>query len=65
MKNPQFHSDLAENLAILFTHGVVILTKFDEDWTKIVDFLLVVYFWANVIFFESVSITQVAKVFYL
>ena len=55
MKNPQSHSDLAEILAILSTHGVVILTKFDEDWTKIVDFSLLVHFWVSVIFFESVS----------
>ena len=32
---------------------VVILTKFDEDRTKIVDFLLIVKFWASPIFFDS------------
>ena len=36
----QFYSDLAEILAILSTHWQVILIKFDEDWTKIVNFLL-------------------------
>ena len=30
-KNPQFYFDLAEMLEILPTHGVNILTKFDED----------------------------------
>ena len=55
-KNPQFHSNLDEILALLSTHGRIILTKFDEDQTKIVDFLIVVYFWASVIFHESVSI---------
>ena len=45
---------MAEILAILPTHELIILTKFDGDWTKIVDFLLVVYFWASIIFFESV-----------
>ena len=45
---------MAEILAILPTHGIIILTKFNGDWTKIVDFLLVVYFWASMIFFESV-----------
>ena len=55
-KNPHFHSNLAEILAILPTHGLIILTKFDEDQTEIVDFLLVVYFWVSVIFYESVSI---------
>ena len=39
IKNPQFYSDLAEILAILSTHELIILTKFDGDWTKIVDFL--------------------------
>ena len=33
----------------------MIMTKFDEDWTKIVDFLLVVYFLVSVIFYELVS----------
>ena len=46
---------MAKILAILLTHGLIILTKFDEDQTKIVDLLLVVYFWASVIFYESVS----------
>ena len=50
MKNPQFYSDLAKILAILPTDWLIILTKFDEDWTEIVDFLLLVYFWASVIF---------------
>ena len=54
MKNPQFCSDLAEILAILPIHELIILTKFDGDWTEIVDFLLLVYFLANVISFESV-----------
>ena len=39
MKNSQFYSDMAEILAILPTFGLIILTKFDEDWTKIVDFI--------------------------
>ena len=51
----QFHLDLADIFAILSTHELIILTKFDEDWTKIVDFLLVVNFWASIIFFQSVS----------
>ena len=29
------------------------MTKFDEDQTKIVDFLLVVYFWVSVIFLDQ------------
>ena len=39
IENRQFYSNLAEILAILPTHGLIILTKFDEDWTKIVNFL--------------------------
>ena len=54
-KNLQFYSNLADILAILSTHELIILTKFDEDQTKIVDFLLALYFWSSIIFFESVS----------
>ena len=39
IKYPQFHSDLAGILIILPTHELIILTKFDEDKTKIVIFL--------------------------
>ena len=49
-KNRQFYSDLAEILAFISTHGLIILTEFDGDWNEIVDFLLLVYFWASVIF---------------
>ena len=45
---------VAEILVISLTHGLTILTKFDKDSTKIVDLLLVVYFWVSVIFLESV-----------
>ena len=37
------------------THEPIILTKFDEDKTKIVNSLLIVYFSASVISFTSVS----------
>ena len=30
---------------------VTILTKFDEDQTKIVDFLLALFFWSSIILF--------------
>ena len=55
IKNTQFWLDFAEILAFLHTHGLTILTKFGEDWTKIVDFLLEAYFWVSVIFSKSVS----------
>ena len=57
MKCSQFQSNLDEILKILLILGLLILTKFDEDWTKIVNLLLLVYFWASIIFFESVFIT--------
>ena len=57
IKNPLFCSDLANILAILPTHELIILTKFDGDWTKIVDFLLLVYFWASV-FFKNQSLIR-------
>ena len=48
----QFYSDLVEILANLPTHSLklIILTKYNVDLTTIVDFLLVVYFWASAIF---------------
>ena len=54
MKNSQLHYDLSQILAILPTLGSIILTKFDEEKTKIVDYLLVIYFLVSVIFHESV-----------
>ena len=62
-KNSQFYSDFAEIFAILPTHGLIILAKFDEDRTKIVNLLLLVYFWASIIFFESVS-NKPSRIFY-
>ena len=48
--NKNFYSDLTEILAILPTHGLVILTKFDEDRTKIVYFLFSCIFLGHCIF---------------
>ena len=42
MKMPQFCTNLAEILTILLTHWLIILTKFEEDQAKIVDFSLLV-----------------------
>ena len=58
MKYPQSYSDLAEILAVLPIHELIILTKFDGHWTEIVDLLLLLYFWASVIFFEAVAISH-------
>ena len=38
-KNPQFLSDHYEILTKEGTHEVLLLTKFRNDWVKIVDFL--------------------------
>ena len=55
MKNLQFLTNQAETLAILPIHEIVIFTKFQINWTKIVDFSLIAYFGASVIFYDSVS----------
>ena len=58
LKNPQFLTIKLKSLclAILPTPKLFILVKFHNDWVKIVNFLLIAYFWANVIFYYSVSI---------
>ena len=43
-KNPQFLPDHYETLTKGGTHEELILTKFRNDWVKIVDFLLKEYF---------------------
>ena len=45
MKNPQFLSYPHETWWKWLPHEAIILTKFHKDWTKIVDFLLMAYFW--------------------
>ena len=35
------------------SHKEVIFTKFHEDWTKIIDFLLVAKFWTCLVFFTQ------------
>ena len=56
IKNQQSCSNLAN---ILPTHGPLIWTKFDEDWTKIVDFLSLVYLRADgIIFNQSQDLVQ-------
>ena len=44
LKNPQFFSDHYEILTKEGTHEALILTKFRNDWVKIVDFLVKAYF---------------------
>ena len=44
IKYLQFHTYFAEILVISLTIGELILTNFDDDRTKIVDFLFLVHF---------------------
>ena len=44
LNNPQFLSDHYEILTKEGTHEDPILTKFRNDWVKIVDFLIKAYF---------------------
>ena len=51
MKNPQFLYNHYETGPTRATHEYIILTKFHNGWAKIVDFLLIAYFWASVTFY--------------
>ena len=44
IKNPQFLPNHNETLSNYGTHEYLILTKFRNDWIKIVDFLIKAYF---------------------
>ena len=44
VKNPQISSNQADILANLFTHELIILTKFHKDWQDNVDFLVIAKF---------------------
>ena len=46
IKNPQFSPNFDYTLPKWSAHWIVILTKCHKNWVKIVDFLLVAYFWA-------------------
>ena len=54
MKNAQFLTKSAETLAILPSLEVVVFTKFHYNWAKIVDFSLIAYFGACLIFYSPV-----------
>ena len=53
VKNLQFQSDQADILGTKPTREMIIFTKFQKDWRKIVDFLLLANFWACLLFFCS------------
>ena len=56
LKNPKILPNHYETWSKLVTHELVMEIKFRNDRVKIVDFLLIAYFWARVIFYYSVSI---------
>ena len=43
LKNPQFLPNRDETLSKWGTHKYLILTKFRQNWVKIVDFLIKAY----------------------
>ena len=53
IKNPQFLSNPYETWWKWLPHEAIIFTKFHEDGTKIVDFLLLANFWKCPVFFPQ------------
>ena len=51
LQNPQFLPNHYETLSKQGTHEYLVLTKFHNDWFKIVDFVIKAYFLFTVIFF--------------
>ena len=47
IKNPQFLSNFAQTFRDWSSNGLVNLSKFEQNWTKIVDFSLMAYFLAS------------------
>ena len=47
IKNPQFLPNFYDTLSKCPTHELVILAKCHKNWVKIVDLLLIAYFWAG------------------
>ena len=50
LKNTQFLRNHYETWSNCGTHELLILTKFRNDFTKIVDFLIKAYFWVSLKF---------------
>ena len=53
MKNPQFLTNQADILPSEFIHWTDILTKFHNNWTKTVDFLVIEFYFPGWTFFWS------------
>ena len=54
VKDSQYLPNLYETLSKSQAHEYAILIDFLVNWYKIVDFLLLAYFWTSVIFFVTV-----------
>ena len=54
VKNPQFSSYPHETWWKWLPQEIIVFTNFHEDWTKIVDFLLMANFWMSAVFSYSV-----------
>ena len=66
MKNLQFWCNHADFLVIWPTHVYYLLTKFHDNWTKIVEFLLMETFFMCLIFFGSlIGLTTCSIVHYV
>ena len=60
MKNPQFLPNQANILPSEFIHWTDILTKFHNNWTKIVDFFLdLVTVWVSEMLFLFIDIVGI------
>ena len=62
LKNPQFLPDHYETLSKLGTHEYLIVSKFRDDWVKIVDFLIKGHFWSSPHWAAQVCTSQSIKV---
>ena len=63
LKNPKILSNQADIKELLLpTHGLIIFTKSHDDWIKIVEFLMISYFWDSKLFYLTVF-TLPLKVF--
>ena len=60
MKNPQFLPNQADILPSEFIHWTDILTKFHNNWTNIVDFLVIaIYFPGWTFFLDLITVCNV------
>ena len=53
IKDPRFLSNAYETWRKRLSREAIIFTKFNDDWTKILDFLLLANFWMFAVFFTQ------------